>query len=76
MTKHAHEHCTHVSLKFCEHCDVTYCLDCKKEWGVGLTYTPFATTTITCDVPDDHHAPPGPTDHNANFTWIYPCAHA
>jgi len=34
-----HEHCKHVdaegvsTIKYCEHCNKTYCTECKEEWG-------------------------------------------
>lgn len=38
-----HEHCDcecKHELKWCEHCDVTYCRKCKREWG-KVVYTPY-----------------------------------
>lgn len=29
-----HEHgCEHPEVKYCGHCDLTYCVSCKHEWG-------------------------------------------
>lgn len=32
MNKHSHSHCSH-DLKYCEHCDIVYCMKCDREWG-------------------------------------------
>jgi hypothetical protein len=32
MSRHNHSHCLH-DLKYCEHCDVVYCVKCDREWG-------------------------------------------
>ena len=36
----AHAHCEHC-LHFCGHCDVAYCCDCKREWGVHTSWYPW-----------------------------------
>lgn len=38
---HEHAKCKH-QLKYCEHCDLVYCEECKREWKkemTGWTYT-------------------------------------
>lgn len=32
MSKHEHKECGH-DLRYCNKCDVVYCLSCNKEWG-------------------------------------------
>ena len=37
------------SLKFCSHCDVTHCVDCKQEWGkCNRTHYPVTYTWPSC----------------------------
>jgi hypothetical protein len=31
---HHHHGCDHLQIRHCNICDVTYCVNCKKEWGV------------------------------------------
>lgn len=34
MLHNHHTHgCQHYNIQHCKICDVTYCVDCKKEWG-------------------------------------------
>ena len=52
MHNHNHYHCCeHKNLKYCEKCDVVYCVDCGKEWGRKWSYTtwsnPWDTGTVT-----------------------------
>lgn len=39
---HAHAvcQCDH-ELKYCQVCDVTYCVKCKREWGIYRTWFPY-----------------------------------
>jgi hypothetical protein len=42
-----HHHCLHFTLGYCAICDVTYCRNCGREWGVRQytsvgTYMPYA----------------------------------
>lgn len=49
MAHNHHNECAHT-IKFCAHCDVTYCTKCSKEWGApcGLVHYPWwNNTTIT-----------------------------
>ena len=38
MNRHTHSHCLH-DLKYCDHCDVVYCIKCEREWGGYGGYT-------------------------------------
>lgn len=40
MSKHNHSHCLH-DLKYCEHCDVVYCIKCDREWSGHVHYQPY-----------------------------------
>ena len=37
-----HDHCDH-EVNVCSHCDIAYCLSCKKEWGApcNLNHYPY-----------------------------------
>jgi hypothetical protein len=49
---HEHQVCKHENLKWCEKCDLIYCLnpDCKKEWkheAYSYTWTQPCSTGTT-----------------------------
>lgn len=29
---HAHDHCKHENMAFCQQCQAAYCKDCTREW--------------------------------------------
>ena len=44
-----HEHAQpylHATLKYCSQCDVTYCTNCKREWGQYPQYPVYVRPTI------------------------------
>ncbi len=48
MHNHQHDHCLHEHLKYCDQCDVVYCVNCGQEWGHYRWY-PIVTHTIYPD---------------------------
>lgn len=46
MTKHDHHKCCeHKVLTYCKVCDVAYCEDCGREWGMAPQWS-WTTTDI------------------------------
>lgn len=45
MNNHNHCVCSHT-LKYCEHCDIVYCINCNKEWKNNYINT-YCNGTVT-----------------------------